>query len=88
MTATGKYRHWVGTESCVVQSRMGVWEFGMLDVIISRPPAFTVYQHGNTHPFSSRRAKEHNIEPKFFVTSVCLLRQLLRLSEFQDRTTN
>jgi hypothetical protein len=33
--------------------------------------------YSNTHPFSLRRGKEHNIKPKFFVTSVCLLRQLL-----------
>jgi hypothetical protein len=33
--------------------------------------------YSNTHPFSLRRGKEHNIKPKIFVTSLCLLRQLL-----------
>jgi hypothetical protein len=35
--------------------------------------------YSNTHPFSLCRGKEHNIKPKSFVTTVCLLRQLLRL---------
>jgi len=36
-----------------------------------------MYQHVNTHLFSLRPDKEHNIEPKSFVTSVYLLLLLL-----------
>jgi hypothetical protein len=40
--------------------------------------------HNNTYPFSLRRGKERYKDPKYFVTSVCLLRQLLRLFRIPD----